>query len=446
MSADNLTISRWVFCVLALSVISAWPMLLTSSPLVFHDTKSYLGMGEQTWAMAKSLLSTRSEPGHESSTGVVKVKAVRAVTYSVYLYFTSKTILGLVLPVFLQTALTIGMFWPFVREIDWHKQSWLAFGLLFGFSTLPWIASYAMPDILAAAIIIWCAILVRSLDKLSRPVIIALTMVASFAVSSHYGHIPLAALLTGFVVVLRLIQKRMNMTFILVAPIPVLAAVVINLSASAIALDKPSFAPKRLPILLARSLEDGPAAWFLEEHCDGQTFAMCEEFGDNVPQNISEFLWAPDGISSISADTLDRIRAEETAFLLAAFKEYPIAQLWSFAGNAMMQIVTVGTDDLFPTDDFAVKKFSGFQATFVGVFDWITKAVTLLSFVVVLVVWKRGKLSTPERDLALLIVVGLIANAVIFGGLSAPVDRYQSRVAWLLPALWFIHAVRRRNV
>ena len=81
-----------------------------------------------------------------------------------------------------------------------------------------------------------------------------------------------------------------------------------------------------------------------------------------------------------------------------------------------------------------------------GVFDWVTKAVTLLSLVLVLIVWKRGKLSTPERDLALLIMVGLIANAVIFGGLSAPVDRYQSRIAWLLPALWFIYAARRRKI
>ena len=87
MNTDNLTISHWLFCILALSVIAAWPMLLTPSPLVFHDTKSYLGMGEQTWAMAKSLFSARSELGNESSASVVKVKAVRAVTYSVYLYF-----------------------------------------------------------------------------------------------------------------------------------------------------------------------------------------------------------------------------------------------------------------------------------------------------------------------------------------------------------------------
>ena len=60
----------------------------------------------------------------------------------------------------------------------------------------------------------------------------------------------------------------------------------------------------------------------------------------------------------------------------------------------------------------------------------------------VLSFWKRGKFSASERDLAFLIIAGLIVNAVIFGGLSAPVDRYQSRIVWLLPALWFIHVAR----
>jgi hypothetical protein len=60
----------------------------------------------------------------------------------------------------------------------------------------------------------------------------------------------------------------------------------------------------------------------------------------------------------------------------------------------------------------------------------------------VVLAWRRGYLSAPERDLALLVLVGLIVNALIFGGLSAPVDRYQSRIVWLIPALWFIYTAR----
>ena len=43
--------------------------------------------------------------------------------------------------------------------------------------------------------------------------------------------------------------------------------------------------------------------------------------------------------------------------------------------------------------------------------------------------------STPaERRVILAMVLGLVCNAVVFGGLSAPVDRYQARVVWLVPA------------
>jgi hypothetical protein len=34
-----------------------------------------------------------------------------------------------------------------------------------------------------------------------------------------------------------------------------------------------------------------------------------------------------------------------------------------------------------------------------------------------------------------MVLFALLVNAAVYGGLSAPVDRYQSRLAWLVPAL-----------
>jgi hypothetical protein len=49
----------------------------------------------------------------------------------------------------------------------------------------------------------------------------------------------------------------------------------------------------------------------------------------------------------------------------------------------------------------------------------------------------RGKLDQGRRetDILLVLLAGLAINAVIFGGLSAPVDRYQGRIIWLVPML-----------
>ena len=45
----------------------------------------------------------------------------------------------------------------------------------------------------------------------------------------------------------------------------------------------------------------------------------------------------------------------------------------------------------------------------------------------------------------LVAVAGLAINAAIFGGLSVPVDRYQGRVVWIIPALAALFWLNRRK-
>ena len=427
-------------------------MLVITAPLIFFDTSAYLNMGEQSLEFALSLIFPASEGGDAGAALGQEVRAVRAVTYSVFLALFSKSLLGLALPVLIQTALMLILLRPYLAKVNWHLHSSIAFVVLTGFSTLPWVASFAMPDILTATIIVWSALLLGFLDRLSMPHALMLTAIATFATSSHYGHIPLALVLIACVGLLRLFQRRISWRFVLLGPAPALIAMMLNFSTSAIALDAPSFAPKRLPILLARSLEDGPAAWYLEENCPEAGFTMCEVFGNEMPENISEFLWHPDGIKSVSTATLDAIRAEERSLLLAAFRTYPTAQLWSFGRNTVLQLFTVGTDDIHPvsySEDLPgvpkVGKPTGFQKAVLTSFDWITNLASVLGFAMVIIFWSRGRLNAAERDLALMIILGLIINALIFGGLSAPVDRYQTRIIWLFPALWFFHVARQKR-
>jgi len=65
------------------------------------------------------------------------------------------------------------------------------------------------------------------------------------------------------------------------------------------------------------------------------------------------------------------------------------------------------------------------------------KAVVLGSVGLIAFWFFKDGLRVGDRERALLFVaiVGLLANAAIFGGLSAPVDRYQARVIWIVPLL-----------
>ncbi len=74
---------------------------------------------------------------------------------------------------------------------------------------------------------------------------------------------------------------------------------------------------------------------------------------------------------------------------------------------------------------------------------WMVSAVAAALWIALLAV--RGRLSRPEQDMALMVAVGLVANAAIFGGLSAPADRYQARVIWLVPALAAVFWLSRRS-
>jgi hypothetical protein len=70
-----------------------------------------------------------------------------------------------------------------------------------------------------------------------------------------------------------------------------------------------------------------------------------------------------------------------------------------------------------------------------AVIDVIQKFFVLASSVLILVFLARDGLRTGDRERAVIfvLVVGLIANAAIFGGLSVPTDRYQMRVIWIVP-------------
>jgi uncharacterized membrane protein YtjA (UPF0391 family) len=74
--------------------------------------------------------------------------------------------------------------------------------------------------------------------------------------------------------------------------------------------------------------------------------------------------------------------------------------------------------------------------------------VVALSALAILGFALRDRLSAmpDERALLFVVIIGLVANAFIFGGLSAPADRYQARVIWLVPLLALLYVLNRRTL
>lgn len=461
VSVAPLLTARGGLIALLAALVLCWPMLATGSYLVFSDSSSYVRGGQIIWGMATDMLGigdvqSPAEPGgggdgsgaaadgdEKKGRGYV----VRSFVYSMYTLAAGAALWPAGFAV-LQTAMTLWMLFALIGPEAASRPRVLLVGFIYlaAVTTLPWFTAYLMPDILAAAVLIYAAILVCRFDDLGPWQRFAIGAIAAFAVAAHYGHGPLAAGLFGAVLLWRLVCRRLTLSVTVAALLPVLFSPLANLSASSVALDSPSVTPLRLPILLARSIEDGPARWYLSDVCPEAPLAFCEAFGDEVPTNIAAFLWAENGIESVSPEVMARIREEEFRVLAAAFLAYPLRQSASLLGNAALQTVKVGTGEIFlgaNNDEFRLSQPNPSGQAVLRVFDTVTPLGTAAGGLLLLGLFVSGRLTRPEAEIVGVVVLGLLLNALIFGGLSAPVDRYQSRIAWLLPALAAIFLARR---
>lgn len=449
---------------LALSVVLCWPMLLFEGIYTFPDTTSYLRGGEVIWTIISDLVgSVGTEAPQRSSTASSAGEAVKAadggrgpvvlrsIAYSTFSYAFFSTG-GSIFLAIAQGALAIFTVFAFIGPSAKYRMPLLLLGAgLIGLTTsLPWFAVYMMPDLFAALVILHAALLIRRFDDLTRNQQVVLTAIATFAIASHYGHPPLALGLFACALVWRMISRTWSTAALMGAIIPVILTPLANLTVSAATLDRPSMAPLRLPILLARSLEDGPARWYLEEACPEADLAVCVLFAEGSMDNISVFLWSDRGIESLPRATVSQIQDEEFPVLLRAFLAYPLHQTTSVLRNAVAQLPRLGLRGLQLSEgldgsfrpippgergiDVPVKRLAGDA---IVVTTWGSLGLFVLATV-------TGRMRRVDVEIVAMLILGLLLNALIFGGLSAPADRYQTRVVWVVPALVAITLARRR--
>jgi len=438
------------------ALVLSWPMLFVTAPVGYFDTLGYLAQGE-TAAMAIFDLdgappdagAAEQAGSREDGLGDEGIRAARSPVYSLFAFLTAQTPLGLALTTMLQTAAVLFLVLAVFGQRAIAARVGIPMVVMIGFFTpLPWMASYAMPDLLAAAIIAFAMLLVSRWDSMTLMMRSLAVLIAAFATISHYGHLPFAAGLLAGTLLLLLVSKRLRLGAALAAITPVAVAVGVSLAGSTVAMDGPSLAPKRLPILLARSIQDGPALWHLQAACPEADYALCRHFPE-MPDTVTEFLWDENGIASLTASELDEVRREEFRILWNAFLDYPIAQTTSLAGNALLQIVKVGTGEILP-----LLEGDGRSGYVIGDrdaypilrgFNVLSALGVLVGVVIVVAAGLRRPIESGVSRAGLVLLGGLILNAVIFGGLSYPVDRYQSRIAWLIPVYALLLLSHRRK-
>ena len=442
---------------LAAAILLLWPMTLVTVPLVHYDSFAYADMGREILA---HLFSPRAFDDAGSGADGQGLNVLRSPAWSVYLAGLGGLPWGAVAACALQTAATLFVLGALVpAETAIRRWPAVAGALaVAALSALPWYASYAMPDLLGALVIAYYAALAGALEREGRAIRWTLGGLATFAILSHYGNLPLAAALAVLVMLVQLPTLNARRAVAAFGPLAIAlafsAAIDIGLehaageptasetgAGEAAAPMASADVPRRLPILLARSIQDGPALWHLRDACARDVYRSCALL-DPLPETVGEFLWSESGMRGLTDAEQATVRSEQWDILFGAVRAYPVAQATATMRNTALQLVRMGTGQIMPFPPIGpdgmrqpVRAAERDSHPVLRNINWPIRIATALAGLALVLRIVTGRTDRRLVLPAFIILAGLLVNAAIFGGLSYPVDRYQGRLAWLVPAL-----------
>ena len=348
-------------------------------------------------------------------------------------------------------ALAVALFWRAAlgRVGPGYLAAMAALALL---STLGVFASLAMPDVWAGIGILAVAVLAAMRRRIARVDALVLWAFVLFAAVSHSSHLAVLAAFAGLCALGRLMGLA-AVPWARVGAMAALAALAAGLdAASEAAVARAAGAPARgMPFLTAHLVDGGPGMAFIEERCPEAGFAVCEAAAD-LPVDWRRFLFR---IAARSEAFDARVTAEDAGFALAVLRHDPSGVLGLALRDAARQVVMIG---LVSTPIRAAIGERGAAETTIHPFGaavlggrlydhgWLFRAVSAANAALVVAALaglavaaaRRAPPLDGEGDLRAVlaaVLLGILLNAAVCGILASPYDRFQARVAWLVPLM-----------
>ncbi|WP_206035686.1 hypothetical protein [Roseomonas sp. HF4] len=416
------------------AALLAWPAALNGYPLVFIDSVSYLGHTLfPEWPWDKTAAYGPFLHLFHWGWSLWPALAGQVLLLSHLLWLTQRAARGGV-TVAAHVLLCVG---------------------LAALTAAPWFAATLMPDIFAAVAPLCLLLLGFARDRLSGREAAWLVLLGAFAVATHLSHLPTSLALVAFVAV-----ATRGLVAPLRAALPVALAVASLAGANTFAFGAPSLSPHGAAFLLARLQADGPAAATIRANCPSARWYLCGHAG-RLPMDSDEFLWdaaappnrTPDG-RSIEMGAM-RLAPEASAIIATTLRERPAEVALAMARNTLRQATMVEVGDTLGNAHLAAsarRAIAVMPARELAAFDGAAQmrgelptrtapfllphlpvllaALPLLAAAIGLALWRGDRV---RYGLLAGIVVAVAVNAFATGALSAPVDRYQARIVWLLP-------------
>ncbi len=333
--------------------------------------------------------------------------------------------------------------------------------------SLPFFVAYFMPDTFAPVLILVIATL-TVFGRSMRPweVVLALCLGVA-AIVSHLSHLAIGLVMIPAAALVSVILSRRRWWL----PVAYVCLIVgagfteqslLRTAAKAVAGAEVVIKP----YITARLIEDGPGLKYLDRHCPDDHIATCKlhaalQWSDD-PWRITAthivFETSPrlGSFRLMTPEDQKAVADDQIGFFFAVLRDQPVGVFLALMHNVLLQSGWVSVEMTLPTDQIIAQNadvtglaFSTFDhgritrdTGWLGPLTLWHQVFYLASLAVVLaLVLLPRRVPGTVKALAVMVILGILANALVCGGISQPATRYGARVIWLLPMTAVILAI-----
>jgi hypothetical protein len=332
-------------------------------------------------------------------------------------------------------------------------------GFLAAVSSLPWETSLVMPDVFAG--VVFLALFLLAFARLNFLERLALAAISALGAGGHASLLPVSAL---FVLALAII--RLGSSALPGAPsakgvlpwlvVPLLAAGLWNANLNRRMGLGFQLSPATNEFLFGRLLNDGLAPAFLRANCPQRSFVACR-YLDDLPRTPEQFMYWHSLLRSMDKDEVREI-------VRGTLAAYPLRFAWNSAKHTLRQFVQFKTGDeardlalhavnsngpvisqVFPRDlgaYSASKLIQGRLIRLTKIAAGVDTGVFWLSAIACAAVAFSGR-DRNWNSLLFSAILFLFLNAAVCATFAGVYDRYQARVAWIVPLCLALFLCRR---
>ncbi|HQY44858.1 MAG TPA: hypothetical protein PK450_11850 [Paracoccaceae bacterium] len=455
---------------LGLAVLAvASVLILNGRPLFYFDTVGYVDQGK----VALQQLGLTAAPPVEPSGGTVAASALRTVDGSRSPFYSllagifdalhAVDLLLLFNALVLALALWLtGRVLRRVYEPDQALAPMIAVPVLAAaLGSLPFYAAYLMPDLLAPVMLLVIALLTAFGREMTAGELLLAFLIASVSIISHLSHFAIGAALVPFVAALSRMGGRRRW---MIAPLILIAVVGVawmqQKTFRVIAAHAAQSDVVIKPFITARLIQDGPGYDWLEAHCPDETIPSCPLWDalqlsqDPYRLTASHIVFETSkrlGSFRLMSETDQKQVADaQVGFFKDVLREMPLAVSWAFIVNTFKQSAMVSVDMTLPTRQIEAQnvsvtgtlsgpltlgRLSESRADWLGPVTRLQKTYYAAALVMTLALLLSRGLPQGLRIFGMMVLLGILANAFVCGGISQPATRYGARVVWLVPLL-----------